>query len=91
MRDYNEVLTTGDNAPNFIAGDLNSNAILMLHRQEIDAGGPMPPTRALKEEWVDVFERWVLAGMPETPEDLPTPTPAATEGEEATEPPEGTP
>jgi mono/diheme cytochrome c family protein len=77
MRDYNEVLTTGDNAPNFIAGDLNSNAILMIHREEIDAGGPMPPTKALKEEWVEIFERWVLGGLPETPEDLPTPTPTA--------------
>jgi mono/diheme cytochrome c family protein len=50
MRDYNEVLNSGDNAPNFIAGDLTSNTIRMLHREEIDAGGPMPPTRALKEE-----------------------------------------
>ncbi|NIS79558.1 MAG: c-type cytochrome [Anaerolineales bacterium] len=85
MRDYNEVITSGDYAPNFIAGDLSSNAIRMIHREEIDAGGPMPPTKALKEEWVDIFERWVVAGMPETPEDLPTPEP--TEGIEAT--PEG--
>lgn len=75
MRDYVEVIESGDNAPNLIAGDLNSNLIRMLHREEIDAGGPMPPTKALKDEWIDIFERWVLAGMPETPEDLPTPTP----------------
>jgi len=66
MRTYAEILETGDHAPNYIAGDLNSNAILMLHREEIDAGGPMPPTKALKDEYIDVFERWVLAGMPET-------------------------
>lgn len=84
MRDYNEVLTSGDNAPNVIAGDLQSNLIRMIHREEIDAGGPMPPTKPLKEEWIDYFERWVLAGMPETPEDLPTPTP----GPEATASPE---
>lgn len=77
MRDYNEILTTGDNAPNVIAGDLGSNLIRMIHREEIDAGGPMPPSKPLKEEWIDIFERWVLAGMPETPEDLPTPIPAA--------------
>jgi mono/diheme cytochrome c family protein len=71
MRDYNETITTGDNAPNMIAGDLTSNLIRMIHREEIDAGGPMPPTKELKEEWIDAFERWVLAGMPETAEDLP--------------------
>jgi mono/diheme cytochrome c family protein len=78
MRDYTEVIETGDNAPNLIAGDLGSNLIRMIHREEIDAGGPMPPTKPLKEEWVDYFERWVLAGMPENPEALPTPTAAPT-------------
>ncbi len=67
MRDYQELLTTGDHAPNLIAGDLGSNLIRMLHREEIEAGGPMPPTRELKPEWVAIWEQWVLAGMPETP------------------------
>jgi len=71
MGDYNEVLNSGDNAPNLIAGDLSSNLIRMIHREEIDAGGPMPPTKELKAEWIDYLERWVLAGMPETAEDLP--------------------
>jgi hypothetical protein len=87
MGSYDEVLNSGDNAPNLIAGDLGSNTIRMLHREEIEAGGPMPPSKPLKPEWVDIFERWVLAGMPETPEDLPTPTPEATET--STETPEG--
>ncbi len=77
MRDYDEIIKSGDNAPNLIAGDLGSNLIRMLHREEIDAGGPMPPSKPLREEWIEVWERWVLAGMPETPEDLPTPAPAA--------------
>jgi menaquinol-cytochrome c reductase cytochrome b/c subunit len=68
MRTYSEILESGDNAPNYIAGDLGSNAIRMLHREEIDAGGPMPPTKPLKDEYIDIFERWVLAGMPETAE-----------------------
>jgi mono/diheme cytochrome c family protein len=84
MQTYEEVIETGDNAPNLIAGDLDSNLIRMLHREEIDAGGPMPPTKALKAEWIDIFERWVLAGMPESPEDLPESTPSA----EKTEAPE---
>ena len=74
MQNYNEVLTTGDNAPN-LEGGLESNLIRMLYREEIEAGGPMPPTKQLKEEWLDFFERWVLAGMPETAEDIPQETP----------------
>jgi mono/diheme cytochrome c family protein len=81
MSTYDEVLTTGDYAPNFIAGDLESNAILMINRMEIEAGGAMPPSSALKLEWVEIFERWVLAGMPETPEDLPAASPAGPEDE----------
>jgi mono/diheme cytochrome c family protein len=82
MRDYDEVINSGDNAPNMIAGDLTSNLILMVNREEIEAGGPMPPTKELPPEWIDAFERWVLAGMPETAEDLPvTETPAPEEGE----------
>jgi menaquinol-cytochrome c reductase cytochrome b/c subunit len=69
MGSYEEVLGTGDYKPNLIAGDLQSNLILMLHRQEIKAGGPMPPTKALKADYIDIIERWVLAGMPRTPED----------------------
>ena len=79
MRDYDEILTTGDFAPNLIAGDLDSNLILMLHREEIEAGGPMPPTKPLREDWIDIWERWVLAGMPENPEDVATPEPTLVE------------
>jgi menaquinol-cytochrome c reductase cytochrome b/c subunit len=68
MGDYNELMTTGDNTPNVIPGDLNSNMIRMLHREDIDAGGPMPPTRALPPDLVQLFERWVLGGAPETAE-----------------------
>lgn len=81
MRDYDEILTTGDFAPNLIAGDLGSNLILMLHREEIEAGGPMPPTKPLREDWIEIWERWVLAGMPENPEDVATPEPTLVETE----------
>ena len=66
---YMEVMTSGDHAPNIIPGNLESNAILMLERQEIEAGGPMPPTKALKPELIDIIKRWIAAGAPETPED----------------------
>ena len=66
MSSYSEIMETGDHAPNLVPGDLNSNLILEVHREEIEAGGPMPPTRALKPEAIDILERWVKAGLPET-------------------------
>lgn len=68
-RDYAETMETGDNAPNVIPFDLNSNLIRMIHREEIDAGGPMPPTKALKPELIEIFERWVLGGALNTAEE----------------------
>jgi mono/diheme cytochrome c family protein len=69
MTSYEEVINSGDNAPVMIAGDLNSLLILMIHRvEDLEEGGPMPPTKALKPELVEIFERWVMAGMPETAE-----------------------
>ncbi|MBC8496085.1 MAG: c-type cytochrome [Chloroflexi bacterium] len=73
MQSYEEILTTGDNAENnIIAGDLGSYLIVTLHRESIfDASGeeiigPMPPSKDIKAEYIDMFERWALAGMPET-------------------------
>ena len=66
---YDEMMKTGDHAPNVIPGDLNSNLIRMINREEIEAGGPMPPTKALKPELIDIIMRWILAGMPETAAD----------------------
>ena len=69
MRAYEEVIDTGDSAPNVFKGDINSNMVRMLERQEIDAGGPMPPTKALKPELIDIIKRWIAAGMPNTAAD----------------------
>jgi mono/diheme cytochrome c family protein len=69
MTTYQEMIETGDNAPNMVAGDLNSTLILMLQRvNDLEEGGPMPPTKELKPELVEIWEKWVLAGMPETAE-----------------------
>ncbi len=65
MTTYDEVMNSGDHKPNVKPGDLSSNLIRMLHREEIEAGGPMPPTKALKAEFIDIFERWVMAGAPQ--------------------------
>ncbi len=69
MGSYDEIVNGGDNAPNVFPGDLSSNLIRMIHREDIDAGGPMPPTKALPEEYVTLFERWVAGGAPNTAAD----------------------
>ena len=69
MGSYEEVMTFGDHAPNIKPGDLNSNMILMLHRQEIDAGGPMPPAKALPADLIAIIELWVQMGAPNTAEE----------------------
>jgi menaquinol-cytochrome c reductase cytochrome b/c subunit len=70
MTDYHSVMTTGDHAPNVIGGDLRCNLVRMLYREEIEAGGPMPPTRPLDPQKLEIIVRWVEAGA------LPARTPA---------------
>jgi hypothetical protein len=74
MGTYQEILTTGDNASsNLISGDLNSYLIQTINGISIfdpDTGEEliqqMPPTKLMKEEYIKIFEAWVLNGMPET-------------------------
>lgn len=68
MGSYDEIMKSGDHAPNVIPGGLNSNLIRMIHREEIPAGGPMPPTKPLPADLVQIFERWVQGGAPQTAE-----------------------
>jgi mono/diheme cytochrome c family protein len=79
MGSYDETMNSGDNAPNVIPGDLNSNLYRMINREEIDAGGPMPPTKALSPEVIDIWRRWIEAGAPNTAADAaaaaPSPAP----------------
>ena len=90
MGTYEEILNSGDNAPNLKDG-LESHLIRMLYREEIeDVGGAMPPSKPLREDWIEIFERWVLADMPETPADLPTPEPDETGTPDAGDAPEAT-
>jgi mono/diheme cytochrome c family protein len=77
MGTYQETLTTGDHAgQNIIPGDLeNSYLIQVINGHPIldDAGNEiitqMPPTKLIKPEYIEMFERWVAAGMPETADD----------------------
>lgn len=76
MQSYDEVMQSGDDAPNVVPGDLNSNLVLMIDRQKIEAGGPMPPTRALKPEIIDIIKRWVAGGAPNTAADAAASSPS---------------
>jgi mono/diheme cytochrome c family protein len=88
MQTYEEILTTGDNAPNnIISGDPDASYIIrtMLRESIFDAAGneiigPMPPTKAIDQEYIVMFQKWILAGMPQTAEEaaaLSTPAGAA--------------
>jgi mono/diheme cytochrome c family protein len=75
MTSYDEILTTGDNKDNdVIAGDPDSYLLQVIQGHEIpDPQDPskvmirtMPPNSTLKPDIVDVFVRWVEAGMPQT-------------------------
>jgi mono/diheme cytochrome c family protein len=75
ISDYQSVMTTGDHTPNVIGGDLSCNMLRMLNREEIEAGGPMPPTRPLDSNKLDVIVRWIEAGaLPVRPAQPISPT-----------------
>lgn len=66
MGSYEEIMTSGDNAPSVIPGDLNSPLIRLINREKLDYSDPMPPNRPLKPEIIEIFERWVAGGAPNT-------------------------
>lgn len=77
MGSYQEILTSGDNVQNnLIPGDLasyltqtiNGNSILDPETGE-ELIQQMPPTKLMKAEYIQMFEIWVLNGMPETAAD----------------------
>jgi mono/diheme cytochrome c family protein len=92
MTTYEEILNTGDNKDqNVIAGDEDSYLLQVIQGQPIpDPKDPskelirkMPPNGQLKPEYIDVFIRWIMNGMPRTAEDAaklfvpPSSTPTA--------------
>ncbi|NQU29491.1 MAG: c-type cytochrome [Anaerolineae bacterium] len=71
MGSYEEILKSGNNVPNLVAGDLNSILLQTIQQNEVigvddETIGVMPPKKELKPEFIDMFIRWVEAGMPET-------------------------
>lgn len=82
MTTCEEILETGDNTPNVIPGDINSILLMSIRREDLSSldpeVGPMPPTKALKPDLLEIFERWVMGGAPITAEEAEAlnPTPA---------------
>ena len=60
---YDTVMTSGDYGPVIATSDAaNSILVQMLRGAEIPAGGQMPPSRPLKEEQIQLIERWIDQG-----------------------------
>ena len=74
MDTYDNIIKTGDNAPNITAGDEKSPLLVVIGGSPIpDPKNPskdlvrtMPPNKALKEDVINVFRRWIMNGMPQT-------------------------
>jgi len=87
MTSYEEMLTTGDNAPVMTAGDPDSLLLQLINGQEyLDPKTnktirQMPVNKLLNQKYIDMLTLWIMNGMPQTAEDaaalstLPTPTP----------------
>lgn len=60
---YDKTMSSGDYAPNIVAGDAaNSTLAKMLRGVKTPAGGQMPPSRPLKIEQIELIERWINQG-----------------------------
>ncbi len=72
MDTYAGLLNGGINAPNVIAGDMDSILLQVIQGTELTGSNGeiihvMPPNgKLIKDEYIDIFIRWVEAGMPET-------------------------
>lgn len=62
MERYEQVMTSGTNTPNVVAGDLNSNLLRMLRGETISAGGQMPPDALLSPAEIAIIARWIETG-----------------------------
>jgi mono/diheme cytochrome c family protein len=86
MTSYEEMLTTGDNAPLITAGDPESLLLKLINGQQ--GQDPltdtvirqMPPTKLLDPQYVDMLTRWVMAGIPQTTDEASKSTAAPLPG-----------
>jgi menaquinol-cytochrome c reductase cytochrome b/c subunit len=84
MTSYDEMLTTGDNAPVITAGDPQSLLIQLINGHEStdpktgQTIRQMPPSGLMPQEYIDMLTTWILDGMPKTAEDAAALMPTAT-------------
>ncbi len=75
LTSYDEMLSTGDNAPVIVAGDTNSLLVQLITGHESTdpktgkAIRQMPPTKLLDQSYIDMLTLWIKAGMPKTADD----------------------
>jgi mono/diheme cytochrome c family protein/multisubunit Na+/H+ antiporter MnhB subunit len=75
MDTYAGILSGGNNVPNVVDGDENSKLLQLIQGTELTGSDGalihvMPPNgKPIKDDYIDIFIRWVKAGMPETAED----------------------
>lgn len=77
MDTYENILQTGDQKPNVIAGDPESILLKVVQGTPIpDPKNPgqqlirtMPPNHQLNANIVDIFKLWITSGMPKTAQD----------------------
>ncbi len=75
LTSYDEMLSTGDNAPLIVAGDTNSLLVQLItgHESTDPKTGKtirqMPPTKLLGQSYIDMLTLWIKAGMPKTADD----------------------
>lgn len=89
MDTYDNIMNSGDQAPNIKAGDENSILLQVIQGTAIpDPKNPaltliraMPPNGHLNPDIIKVFKLWIMNGMPQTADEAAklsvTPTPAA--------------
>jgi mono/diheme cytochrome c family protein len=61
---YEAVMTTGDNAPVIIPGDVEGSLLAQKMLGTHEEGDPMPPLRALNDELIQIILDWITAGAP---------------------------
>ncbi|KAF0109046.1 MAG: ubiquinol-cytochrome c reductase cytochrome b subunit [Anaerolineaceae bacterium] len=72
---YDEMLTTGDNAPVFTAGDPDSLLLQLITGHEAtdpktgETIRQMPVNKLLNQKYIDMLTLWIMNGMPRTAED----------------------
>jgi len=87
LTSYQEMLSTGDNAPLITAGDPNSLFLQLINGHEgLDpitgkTIRQMPPTKLLDQKYIDMLTTWILNGMPQTATDAASVTPVPVPGD----------